>query len=154
MTISFFKKFILLSAVFASSIVLAQLVGRLPVKGVRFPIEHYADGTVKMAFYADSAFIDADNDNVEATGIRVIMFNENSQEDGLILATNCFYSKDTNLLTSADEIFFKKQSTTITGVGYELHVKSNKFKILNNAKMIINDIEEIKSTKFPINLEK
>jgi hypothetical protein len=149
MNINSFKIFILFAAIFISSIGFAQLTGRLPVKGVRFPIEHYADGTVKMVFYADEAFIDADNKNVDATGIKVVMFNENGQEDGLILATNCFYSKATNLLTSADAIFFRKQSTTVTGIGYELNIESNKFKILNDAKMIINDIEEIKSTKLP-----
>jgi lipopolysaccharide export system protein LptC len=154
MYINSFKIFILLFAVFAISIAVAQLTGRLPVKGVRFPVEHYADGTVKMELYADQAFIDADNQNVDATGIKVLMFNENSQENGLILATNCFYSKATNLLTSADAIFFKKQSTTVTGIGYELNIKSNKFKILNDAKMVINDVEEIKSDKLPINLRK
>jgi len=154
MYINSFKIFILLFAVFASSIAVAQLKGRLPVKGVRFPVEHYADGTVKMEFYAEQAFIDADNQNVDATGIKVLMFNENGQEDGLILATNCFYSKATNLLTSADAIFFKKESTTVTGIGYELNIKSNKFKILNDAKMVINDFEEIKSNKLPINLRK
>jgi hypothetical protein len=132
----------------------AQLTGSLPVKGVRFPIEHYADGTVKMAFYANEAFIDADNQNVEATGIKVILLNEDSQEEGLILATNCFYSKEGNLLTSADEIFFRKQSTTVTGVGYELNVESNQFRILSDVKMIINDVDEIKSTKLPIDLKK
>ena len=154
MNMNLLKIFILLSVVFVSSVVLAQLTGQLPVKGVRFPIEHYADGKVKMAFYADEAFIDADNENVDATGIKVVMFNENGQEDGLIIATNCFYSKVTNLLISADAIFFRKQSTTVTGIGYELNIKSNKFKILNDAKMIINDVEEIKSTKLPINSKK
>jgi len=154
MKIRAYKSFIIFTAIFGCGMLFAQLTGRLPVKGVRFPIEHYADGKVKMAFYADDAFIDADNSNVEATGIKVVMFNENGQENGLILATNCFYSKSTNLLTSADAIFFRKQSTTVTGIGYELNIKSNMFKILNDAKMIINDIEEIKSTKFPINLKK
>ena len=149
MNINSFKIFILLSVILISSIGFAQLTGRLPVKGIRFPIEHYADGTVKMVLYADKAFIDTDKENVDATGIKVVMFNENGQEDGLILATNCFYNKETNLLTSADAIFFRKQSTTVTGIGYELNIKSNKFKILSNAKMIINDVEEIKSTKFP-----
>ncbi len=154
MHINSFKIFILLFAGFASSIALAKLTGRLPVKGVRFPIEHYADGTVKMELYADEAIIDADSQDVDATGIKVVMFNENSQENGLILATNCFYRKGSDLLTSEDAIFFKKQSTTVTGTGYELNIKSSKFKILNDAKMIINDVEEIKSTKLPINLRK
>jgi hypothetical protein len=154
MKISAYKSFVIFVAIFGCGMLFAQLTGRLPIKGVRFPVEHYADGTVKMAFYADEAFIDADNQNVDATGIKIILFNEDSQEDGLILATNCFYSKETNLLTSADEIFFRKQSTTVTGVGYELNVKSNQFKILNDVKMIINDVDEIKSTRIPIDLKK
>lgn len=148
------KILILLVSIFAGGVLFGQLTGRLPVKGIRFPVEHYADGTVKMSFYADSAFIDADNKNVDASGIKVIMFNDNGQEDGLILATNCFYSKDTNLLTSADEIYFKKQATTITGVGYELNIQSNKFTILNDVKMVINDVDDIKNTKIPIELNK
>ncbi|MDA3799977.1 MAG: LPS export ABC transporter periplasmic protein LptC [Kiritimatiellae bacterium] len=148
------KILVLLLATFACGVLFGQLTGRLPVKGVRFPVEHYADGTVKMAFYADSAFIDADNQKVDASGIKVLMFNELGQEDGLILATNCFYSKETNLLTSANEIYFKKQTTTITGVGYELNIKSNSFTILNDVKMVVNDFDVTNNKKNPIELKK
>lgn len=141
--------FVVLVLFLSAGVLLAQLAGRLPVKGVRFPVEYYADGTVKMELYAHTAFVDADNQNVDAEGIRVFLFNPQGEKDGIIMATNCFYSKETNLLTSADEIYFQRAGTTVTGTGYELDVTSNKFKILNDVKMIVDDVEKLKETKIP-----
>ncbi len=106
-----------------------------PIRNLRIPLEHYADGRVKTQITAETARLGADG-NIQAEGVKVELFDDSGTVTGTVNADACFVDRAKGLVTSTAPVRFEQQGVTISGVGFEWKVESQSVTILDQARVV------------------
>lgn len=134
----------------ALAIVLATVAGRsacaqevMPIEDLRLPLEHYDDGTLKAQLVAGWAKVPP-RGAVEATDVRVELYNRDGSLSGTMQVEHCRYDRDTRRVTSDSKVRLERDSVVITGIGMEWDAEQETVRIRRDPKVVFKGTLKLK----------
>ena len=123
---------------------LGALAAEPPIGQLRLPIDYYPDGRIKTQITAGSAKL-ADAGPIEASDVRVEMFDTNGVVDAWMAATRCVFDRAAGVGRSDSDVRLEARGAVVTGTGFEWNAKTLTVRILRNAKVVLE-----KNIKLPM----
>jgi hypothetical protein len=120
-----------------SAVGVAQRAG-MELEGFRVP-EYNEDGTMKSQLFGQRALLDQD-DKVVINGLR-IEFYDTGKSNAIVTAPHCIYDRASKDAESEGDIQIEMAEMTVTGRGYICSGKEKRFTILNDAKVVLKNVQ-------------
>ncbi|MBN2300949.1 MAG: LPS export ABC transporter periplasmic protein LptC, partial [Lentisphaerae bacterium] len=105
--------------------------------GLRFSIDHYADGTPKVQLTAEKAAVPPAGD-ILIEGAVVEFYRMDGSVDGRIIAGDCVLSRDNKTAYSDSPVTVQRHGITITGKGFEWDGNEMIVRIKSKAKVVLS----------------
>ena len=109
----------------------------LEVKNLRFPMEHYEDGSLKTELTAETAKQTEDGGIINATGVRVEFFAPDGRLEAVAEADTCLYDRVSGTATSDGPVHVNRGAFDVTGRGFEWSMEKSLFRILNDVRVVV-----------------
>ena len=106
-----------------------------PLSGVRIPLEIYDNGQVKVQVMADSVSRKKKG-YIFATGVRIEIFTEDGNVEGVITAESCTVDLGKEIITSSKKVFYDRDGLHISGTGFEFQGTNKLFKIFSRTRVV------------------
>lgn len=117
--------------------------GGYPIKNLRVPIEHYADGRVKTQVFAEGAKA-VRQDETELLKAKVELYTIDGSVDASFFAEHCMFHSSIKAVMSDSSVRLQKAGMIMTGRGFEWKSLSQEFEINRNARVAIARESETK----------
>ena len=108
------------------------------MKGVRFPLEVYDDGTLKTMVIAGKIGDVMKEGFVEGEDVKFKSFTKEGVLDIVMKADSCRYNKDKGVIKSDSNIVVEKEGVRITGVGFEWASAKEIVEIKSNVRVVFS----------------
>jgi LPS export ABC transporter protein LptC len=110
---------------------------KLPIKGMRIPLELFEDGRVKMQFSAARARVPEGRAEMEASEVLVESFEVDGSLAMIMEADTCWYNRTTGRLDSDGPVRMDRGDMEITGVGMEWKASEQKLRLYSDVRVVL-----------------
>lgn len=110
----------------------------MPVRGFRYPMELYEDGSIKTQIIAEQLTGNPESGNIEARRARVEFYEPNGALATVIEVDTCMYDKDKGVATSKSNVRLERGGVVITGKGMEWDAGQQRVRVLTEAKVVLD----------------
>ena len=117
----------------AAGVSVLGVAGEDAAKGVRYAFEYYDNGQVKTQIKAGSVV--PGEASIKAQDIRGECYTEEGKLDVVILADDCEYSKEKQLITSESDVTVLKDDMTLSGTGFKWDGNEQVVEIASKARL-------------------
>lgn len=112
----------------------------LPIKGLRLPLELFADGSVKMQLVAAQALVPEGDGEVEATGVVVTSFNADGRVIQMMEADRCWYNRTTGRIDTDGPVYLARGDMEVTAVGMEWKASDRKLRLYSQVRVVLQGV--------------
>ncbi|MBL7076943.1 MAG: LPS export ABC transporter periplasmic protein LptC [Kiritimatiellae bacterium] len=119
-----------------TTVVLAQ-DAELPIKGMRIPLEHFADGSVKMQFSAAQARAPEGGGEIKATEALVESFDVDGNLTMSMTAQTCRYDRVSGRIHSKSAVRMDRADMEVTGVGMDWKASEQRLRLHSNVRVVL-----------------
>ncbi len=110
---------------------------KLPIRGLRLPLELFEDGSVKMLFSAAQARVPEGRGEVHATGALVESFNADGGLAMVMEADRCWFNRMTGRVDSDGPVRMDRGDMEVTGIGMEWKSDEKKLRLYSNVRVVL-----------------
>lgn len=113
-----------------------------PIEGLRFDLEHYPNGAVKIRMTAKTAEVPPSGP-IKAAGVLVTFYEKDGKTvEGSLSANDCQFDRKTRIARSKSRIKLQKDGMTITGKGFEWNGKAETIKIRSKTRVVLRGLSK------------
>ena len=116
----------------------------LPLSGLRFPMEHYPDGTIRTMIHAMKAEAPVGKP-VTAEGVTVKMMLPDGTVETRITMQDCVIDRDRQTANSRGDVLLERKDAVITGTGMRWSGKDETVFIKSNVRVVLNRSADAKN---------
>ena len=127
----------LIAMLLLSAVGVAQQAG-MELEGFRVP-EYDDDGTMKSQLFGKRALM-RKNNKVVITDLR-IEFYDAGKSNAVVTAPHCLYDRVRQTAKSPGAVKIEMEEMTVTGRGFTGSGKEQRFTILNDAKVVLKNVQ-------------
>jgi hypothetical protein len=106
------------------------------VTGFRVP-DYDAEGHLKSELFGELARVLPDG-VIEISQLKIDVYNKD-RVDMTVTAPKCAYNQKDGLAKSDSDVRISRENMVVTGVGFTWNGQSQRFEILNQAKVVLKD---------------
>jgi hypothetical protein len=121
-------------------------VGDAPVDKLTLPLEHYESGRVRAVLRAVQA-TRTDDGFVRALRVRIDLFDEAGQDDGVIVAENALFNLDSKRGYCRGAVSVHRQDVEISGRDLYWSMPQQRVVVIADARMVVKDWKRKKGDK-------
>ena len=116
----------------------------LPLSGLRFPMEHYPDGTIRTLIHARRAEAPPGKP-VTAEGVTVTIMQPDGIVETTLVMQDCIIDRERQTAESAGDVMMERPGAVITGKGMTWSGADEKILIKSNVKVVLSRSSDAKN---------
>lgn len=116
----------------------------LPLSGLRFPMEHYEDGTIRTMVHAQRAEAPPGKP-VKAEGVTVTMMRPDGSVETTLIMQDCVIDREQQTADSVGDVMMERPGAVITGKGMTWSGADEKILIKSNVKVVLSRSSDAKN---------
>ncbi len=112
--------------------------GVQPVRQIRLPVEHHANGRVKALLTAREAWISSSNTVLRATSVELRYLSEKGAQEGVLKAEGLIVDRAARAARAFGAVEVMLNGNTMTGRGAVFDLQTRYIRILSEARLKTN----------------
>ena len=121
-------------------------VSDAPVDKLTLPLDHYESGRVRAVLRAAQA-TRTDDGFVRALRVRIELFDEAGQDNGVIIAENALFNHETRRGYCRGAVSFHRQDVEISGRDLYWSMPQQRVVVIADARMVVKELQRKRGGK-------